>query len=264
MKNLVLALVLAGLSLPSSAVVTRHDVAAEKYEVNEVPEYLIDMPGEGHGTLIKPNWILTVAHLIFADYTGREITIHGKKFKIEKVIIHDNAKAPDNSLFDGDAKPLMDFMKTTSDLALIKLSTDVKHVKPISLYLNNDEVGKEITAFGRGSTGDGKAGSVFETKRKKILRTMENRIDLAEGNWLSITLDQGNAALEMEGIDGSGDSGGPLVIEQNGKPYLAGMFSWDYVEGDLKSFKHGLYGGKSYQVRVSQYADWIEQQIQNN
>lgn len=264
MKKIILLTVLVSLSLPCFSIVTKHDVQKEKYLAKSAPDFLIDMPGEGHGVLIKPNWIVTVAHLIFSDYTGKEIIIHGKKFQIEKVIVHNNAKKPDSSLFEGDAKPLMDFMITTSDIALIKLTKDVSHVQPIALYLDSDELGKEIVAFGRGSTGDGKLGSVFETKREKVLRTMSNKIDLAEGNWISITLDDNKNALELEGIDGSGDSGGPLIIEKNGKQYLAGLFSWDYVKGDLKSFKHGLYGGKSYQVRISSYTNWIDKIIKSN
>lgn len=264
MKKIILILTLASFSLECFSIVTKHDVVKEKYLAEKMPDYLIDMPGEGHGVLIKPNWIVTVAHLIFSDYTGKELTIHGNKYKIEKVIIHSNAKKPESSLFEGDAKPLMDFMKTTSDIALIKLAENVSHVSPIPLYLNSDERGQIITAFGKGSTGNGKTGSIFETKRKKILRKMSNRVESAEENWISITLDNNDKALELEGIDGSGDSGGPLIINQNGKSYLAGLFSWDYVEGDLKSFKHGLYGGKSYQVRISSYANWINQQIKND
>lgn len=264
MKKILLLTVLVTFSLPSLSIVTRHDVSEERYIAEKVPDYLIDMPGEGHGVLIKPNWIVTVAHLIFSDYTGKEILVHGKKYKIEKVIVHNNAKQADSSLFKGDAMPLMDFMKTTSDIALIKLTESVSHVKPISLYLERDEKGKTITAFGRGSTGNGKNGSIFETKREKTLRTMTNIVDVAEGDWISITLDNNDKALELEGIDGSGDSGGALIIEKNGMQYLAGLFSWDYVEGDLQSFKHGLYGGKSYQVRISSYASWISEHIKSN
>ena len=261
LKKLVLTTALVVCSFSSVAIVTKHDTAKEQYLAKSVPDFLIDMPGEGHGVLIKPNWIITVAHLIFADYTDKEIQIQGKTFTIEKVIIHHNATKPDSSLFEGDAKPLMDFMKTTSDIALIKLKEQVRHVKPIALYPNSDELHQQVVAFGRGSTGNGVEGSVFESKRKKILRTMSNRIDLVDGNWISITFDHGDKATKLEGIDGSGDSGGPLIISKNGKQYLAGMFSWDYVEGDLKSFKHGLYGGKSYQVRISSYIDWINQQL---
>ncbi|WP_440056564.1 trypsin-like serine protease (plasmid) [Pseudoalteromonas sp. T1lg65] len=257
MYKVLLMCLLASFSFSSLAIVTRHDVPKESYIAKQAPEYLINMPGEGHGVLFDEQWIVTVAHLIFGDYQGRDIQIQGKTFTIESVFIHPNAKQADSSLYSGDAKPLMDFMKTTSDIALIKLTTPVTHVKPLALYTQKDEVGQFITAFGRGSTGNGVDGSIYETKRAKILRTMTNKIDLVDGNWISISLDQGKNATALEGIDGSGDSGGPLVITKNGKQYLAGMFSWDYVEGDLKSFKHGLYGGKSYQVRISSYIDWI-------
>ncbi|BBN81267.1 hypothetical protein PA25_12520 [Pseudoalteromonas sp. A25] len=260
----ILSIVLFMISWSSWSIVQRHDVPKDMYIAQSTPEYLIDMPGEGHGVLIKPNWIVTVAHLIFADYTGREITIANEQFTIEKVIVHANAKKPNEALFKGDAKPLMDFMKTTSDIALIKLSKDVTHVKPIELYTNDDEKGKAITAFGRGSTGDGLNGSIFETKRQKTLRRMQNTIDRVDGNWLSIKFDKGDKGLQYEGLDGSGDSGGPLVYSGNEQQYLVGMFSWDFVEGDLKSFKHGLYGGRSYQVRISSYIDWITTQINAN
>ncbi len=36
----------------SNAVVKRHDVHPEIYVIDKIPEYLIDMPHEGHGVLI--------------------------------------------------------------------------------------------------------------------------------------------------------------------------------------------------------------------
>ncbi len=227
------------------------------------PEFLIDMPHEGHGALIAPNWIVTVAHLIFYDYKGKKIIIGGKEYQIEKVIKHHNYRTPDKSLTQGDAKSLMKFMKTTSDIALVKLSTNVEEINPIRLYDKGDEIRQIVTAFGRGSTGNGLTGSQFKTKKQKILRTMNNRIEEVEGNWISITFDKGPKALELEGIDGSGDSGGPLVIYKGEVPYLVGLFSWDYVEGELADFKPGLYGNKSFQVRISRYRSWINKLIQN-
>lgn len=253
-----------GLSLFATSalsIVTRSDVPAENYLVDNAPSYLINMPGEGHGTLIAPNWIITVSHLIFSDYTGREIEVAGNVYSIEKVVLYETPKSPDKQLLEGDAMPLMDFMKASHDIALIKLSSNVENVAPLHLYSKSDEQGLEIEAFGRGSTGNGSEGSVFETKRAKVLRKMQNRIDFVDGNWVSISLSSGIDALSLEGIDGSGDSGGPLITYVSNKPYLVGMFSWDFVEGDLKSFKHGLYGGRSYQVRISQYVDWINNTI---
>lgn len=47
------------------AAVMRHDIAAKNYAVENGPEYMVDMPHEGHGVLIAPQWIVTVAHVIF-------------------------------------------------------------------------------------------------------------------------------------------------------------------------------------------------------
>jgi len=262
--KLPLSIALLACSQLSFAIVLRHDVSADHYEAAEAPAYLVDMPHEGHGALIAPNWIVTVAHVIFYDCTGKKITIGNEEYQIEKVIKHDNSRSPDETLTRGDAKPLMDFMKTTSDIALIKLSSNVEGITPISLYPDNDEAGQIITAFGRGSTGDGLTGSVYSTKKQRVLRTMNNKVDSAEGGWLSIIFDNGPESLDLEGIDGSGDSGGPLVIYKDGVPYLAGLFSWDYVEGALASFQPGLYGNKSYQVRISSYRKWIGDSIENN
>ena len=115
-----------------------------------------------------------------------------------------------------------------------------------------------MTGYGRGATGNGESGAVYDTKKAKVLRQLSNRIDEVKQHWISITFDQGDNALPMEGIDGSGDSGGPLVVDDNGQPKLVGMFAWDYVEGPLSEFVAGRYGHKSYQVRVSSYLDWIE------
>lgn len=259
-----LPLLLMLVSQYSFAIVKRHDVPSEKYEGAEVPEFFIDMPHEGHGALIAPNWIVTVAHLIFYDYTGKKIVIDDIEYVVEKVIKHPNYRTPEKSLTQGDAKPLMSFRKSVSDIALVKLSKNVEGVSPIRLYENEDELQQVITAFGRGSTGNGLIGSQFETKKQKILRTMKNRVEEVEGNWISIKFDNTAKALELEGIDGSGDSGGPLIIYKNKIPYLVGLFSWDYVEGKLSDFKPGLYGQKSFQVRISRYRDWIENIMQNN
>lgn len=246
------------------AIVTRHDVPTVKYEVSETPDYLIDMPHDGHGALIAPNWIVTVAHVIFYDYTGKNIIINNTAYKVEKVIKHREFRSPGKSLTQGDATPLMDFIKGTSDIALVKLSSPVEGILPIALYAGDDEAGQVVTAFGRGSTGDGFTGAQYATKKQKVLRTMTNRIEKVDGQWLSTTFDKGPNATELEGIDGSGDSGGPLVIYKEGTPYLAGLFSWDFVEGDLALFTPGLYGHRSYQVRISHYRSWIHHHMNMN
>ncbi len=75
-------------STGSHAVVKRHDIAPENYVIETVPEYLIDMPHEGHGVLINSQWILTVAHTIFYDYVGKAVVVGSKIYEIESVHIH--------------------------------------------------------------------------------------------------------------------------------------------------------------------------------
>lgn len=49
--------------------------------------------------------------------------------------------------------PLMDFFKSRSDIALIKLASTVSGVKPINIYSGKSEKGKTITVYGGGLLG---------------------------------------------------------------------------------------------------------------
>ncbi len=256
--------VLLTLSQYSFAVIKRHDVPAKNYEVAKTPEYLVDMPHEGHGVLITPKWIVTVAHTIFYDYTGKKIKIRNKDYQISKVIIHSGYTQPDESLFKGDSKPLMNFFKKRDDIALIKLSSSVNGITPIKLYEDTDEQGKKITVYGRGATGNGLIGEMAETKQFRVMNLFQNIIEKSDGNWLSFKFDNPANALGLEGIHGSGDSGGPSVIIKNNSPYLAGLSSWQYWNGDLSLFKGGLYETRAYQVRISSYNKWIHSVIKSN
>ena len=57
-----LLLTLLAASSSAGAVVIRHDVDDAKYRIRaaEFPA-LVDMPGEGHGVLITPQWLVTAA-----------------------------------------------------------------------------------------------------------------------------------------------------------------------------------------------------------
>lgn len=259
-----LILILLTSSQYSFAVIKRHDISAKNYEVAKSPEYLVDMPHEGHGVLIAPQWIVTVAHTIFYDYTGKNIKIGNKDYEIAKVVIHSGYTKPDESLFKGGSKPLMNFFKKRDDIALIKLSSNVDNITPIKLYEDTNEQGKTITVYGRGATGNGLIGEVAETKKLRAMNLFQNIIEESAGNWLSYKFDNPANALDLEGMHGSGDSGGASVIIKNNKAYLAGLSSWQYWNGDLSIFKGGLYETKAYQVRISSYNKWIHSVIKGN
>lgn len=241
----------------SNAVVKRHDIPAEKYAVENAPAFLIDMPHEGHGVLIASQWIVTAAHVIFYDYTGKIIKIGTESYKIEAVTKHPDYNEPDESLFKGDAGPLMAFFASRSDIALIKLSSPVSGITPVKIYQEDNEVGKIVTVFGRGATGNGLIGEDLSSKPLRKMHSFHNKIEGAKGNWLTYKFDVPAHSLPLEGIHGSGDSGGAAVIFLEGEPYLAGLSSWQYWQGDLSTFKGGLYGATAYQVRLSVYKDWI-------
>tara|TARA_R110000737_G_scaffold251518_1_gene260972 strand:- start:413 stop:1201 length:789 start_codon:yes stop_codon:yes gene_type:complete len=244
-------------AIGSNAVVKRHDIPPENYVIEKAPEYLIDMPHEGHGVLISSQWIVTVAHTIFYNYVGKDILIGSKNYEIESVHIHPDYTQPNKDLLKGDLAPLMSFFKSRSDIALIKLTSIVSGVAPINIYAGKSEKDKTITVYGKGATGNGLTGEDPDTKSLRVMNQFQNIVESAEGNWLAFKFDEPENALVLEGMHGSGDSGGASVVFIKGVPFLVGLSSWQLGHGDISSFKGGLYGTTAYQVRVSNYHDWI-------
>ena len=244
-------------AIGSNAVVKRHDIPPENYVIEKTPEYLIDMPHEGHGVLISSQWIVTVAHTIFYNYVGKDILIGSKNYEIESVHIHPDYTQPNKDLLKGDLAPLMSFFKSRSDIALIKLTSIVSGVAPINIYAGKSEKDKTITVYGKGATGNGLTGEDPDTKSLRVMNQFQNIVESAEGNWLAFKFDEPENALVLEGMHGSGDSGGASVVFIKGVPFLVGLSSWQLGHGDISSFKGGLYGTTAYQVRVSNYHDWI-------
>lgn len=245
-------------SISCLAVVKRHDIPPENYVSKEAPNFLVDMPHEGHGALINPRWVVTVAHTIFYNYIGKSLRVGSNTYQIEKVYIHPEFEKPSESLLKGNLAPLMSFFKARSDIALIKLTSPVSDVLPITLYTNTKEQGKTVAVFGRGATGNGLIGEESETKSLKQLNHFQNIIENAETNWLTFRFDKAPNGLPLEGMHASGDSGGASVIYQGGIPFLVGLSSWQLAHGDISDFKGGLYGTTAYQVRISNYSKWIK------
>ena len=98
-----LILGLALLLMPSTvlAIVTRHDVPEQSYLLKNQPAFLVNLPHEGHGVLIHARWVLTVAHTIFYDYSGKVISISGQDREIVRTIIHAGYGNPDPSILTG-------------------------------------------------------------------------------------------------------------------------------------------------------------------
>ena len=250
-------------SITCHAVIKRHDIPAKNYAIEQTPDYMIDLPHEGHGVLIKPQWVVTVAHTIFYDYVGKKLTIGAQQYEIASVHIHPNYTKPNQNLLKGDMAPLMQFFRKRSDIALIKLTSPVANIKPINIYLDTNEQGMKIKVFGKGATGDGITGENLETKPLREINQFHNIVESASGNWLTFIFDKPVKALPLEGMPGSGDSGGASVVLHEGKPLLVGLSSWQMAHGEITHFKGGLYGTTAYQVRMSSYNDWILSIINN-
>lgn len=132
MRFLLLALLVA--STTASAIVIRDDVDDSKYRVpaSEFPA-LVDMPGEGHGVLIAPQWVITAAHAVTWQHEIKEVVLNGISRNVERLVIHSGYKKPSDELIHqaittGDATLLMVLLASSDDIALVKLTQPVTDV----------------------------------------------------------------------------------------------------------------------------------------
>lgn len=236
--RIILPILLIISSLPASAIVVRHDVNDKKYLADATdfaPLATLYVDG-AHGTLIKPDWIVTAAHATFCISTGSYIRLNNGYHKVESVFVHK------------DYQP-----GKSHDIALIKLVNPINDVKPANLYEQTEELGKITWFIGVGGTGNGLTGQIVDNyENGGVLRKAQNKIEQAEGALLKFKFDRDNAALPLEGVSGSGDSGGPAYSTIDGTHYLLGVSS--RVEGgDI-----GKYGVMEVYSRVSFFKPWIE------
>jgi chymotrypsin len=255
-----LALLLSSIGA-AHAIVTRHDVPASEYVVPESDfPALADLPQEGHGVLIGDQWVVTAAHAT----QGRDITevmINNKPRAVAGVIVHPGYRSLAGVPTNGDAAPVIAVLSQSDDIALIRLARPVTDIAPVPINRMPDEIGRLVTIYGKGASGDGLSGQDMQSPHRTVLRRAYNQVASADGRWLSVQFDRPPEAHALEGMSGGGDSGGPLLIERDGAWTLAGLTSWQFVRGDLSAFQPGHYGQVSYQVRLSHYADWIDSVI---
>jgi hypothetical protein len=267
MKRPILILLLA-LSLPVSAIVIRHDVEDSRYRAAPADfPALVDLPGEGHGILIAPQWVVTAAHAVTWQSEIREVVLNGKARGVEKLIVHSGYKKLPQDLIDqaiktGDATHIVDFLASQDDIALVKLAAPVPDVTPAVMYSGSHELGQTVELIGKGATGNGLTGQDADHSHRTELRRAYNKIVEVTDRWICYVFDEPPAGPELEGISGDGDSGGPVLIAVEGKWQLAGLASWKKHAHDNALVLHpGFYGQKNYNVRMSHYSEWIRDQI---
>lgn len=255
-------LALLVVSFSASAIVVRDDVDDSKYRVpaSEFPA-LVDMPGEGHGVLIAPQWVVTAAHAVTWQSEIKQVTIAGVPRDVERLVIHPGYKKPPQKLLD-QALATWDWtlfrvlLSSSDDIALLKLAQPVTGVSPVAINKSDDEFGQIIKVIGKGATGNGVTGYEFSSSHRTELRRAYNKVTSADGRWLCYTFDKPSDALPLEGGSGSGDSGGPVLLQTEKGLLLAGLTSWSDPQSTNRT--PGRYGQITCNVRLSHYKDWIE------
>lgn len=262
-NTLSLAFCLLAVATSAGAVVIRSDVDDARYRIpaSAIPA-LADLPGEGHGVLIAPRWVVTATHAISWQKSVSEVTLGGKSRKVARIIKYPGfAKLPDSMAKDavasGDFSKIHAFLSHRNDIALIELASPVTDVAPMPLYRGSNEKGKTAEIVGKGATGNGLTGLRVDGSHRTDLRGAYNLVTGASDRWLWYRFDAPPAALPLEGASGSGDSGGPVILDVKGERELAGLTSW--IKGGVEhGVNTGFYGEISYDVRISHYASWID------
>lgn len=260
MTRLLWLVLLAGTSI-ANAIVIRDDVADEQYRMaaSDFPALAV-LPGEGHGVLIAPQWVVTAAHAVSPGLDCVELA--GVQRAVRRVVIHPGYRQPPQAMVDaalksGDWAAFFEFMDGTDDIALIELSEPAQDIAAVVLY-SGVALGEVVRIMGRGATGTGAQGHGLHVRRRVELRQGFNRIDVDDGRWLAYTFDAPPDALPLEATMGSGDSGGPMLIAVDDAWQLAGIAAWKRAVVEGTEIRQGKYGESSIGVRLQHYAEWIE------
>lgn len=251
-----IALILAGTAavlapLSAHAIIMRHDVADADYRAlgKRFDRMVVDvairdkkgapMHGNGQGTFVAADWVITAAHVGRHIKPGHQVFFRGRPLTVTAAFLHPgySKAAPWN------------------DVALLKLSAKAPGARPACLYSRSDEVGKIATLVGNGHSGTGLTGP---TNREPVLRGATVRIAGTEQDevalrWTFNPPSDPNVT-RLEGISGPGDSGGPAFLRQRGRWCIAGVSAAQ----DDRGLGEGRYTVIEYYPRVSHFRGWIE------
>ena len=234
-------------TLPFYSLITRHDVADEKYiELAKQYPQICHLP-MGEAALIDSCWAITAGHVgndlikDIANGYSPSLKCNGTEYAVAKVFVHPGFRDIENGL--------------QNDIALIRINGVIRDVVPAMLYKTGNETGQKITLVGMGDMGTGITGP---QKWDKVTRAATNRIDGVEQQWLYFAFDAKESAnvTELEGISGPGDSGGPAFIDKDGKRYIAGISSHQTAQ---EKYGKRHYGLTEYYARISTYTAWINE-----
>ncbi len=253
--SLLLGTVLFGTT--SLAIIIRHDVAPEDYEIQatDFPAvFYLERQGNSPvcaATLIHPRWAITAAHcagettLANTLENGLEFSVRvgGEVRNIDGLIIHPQ--------FDLEAE-------TDVDLALLRFASAVANPLPMPLHTASDEADTIVSLIGWGFFGVGTTGRQYSDG---VMRRATNRISDV-GQRLHIRFgdprDNTTDTLPLEGMPGLWDSGGPALIPGDSGYSLAGVAVGEIEGADFSEETQGKYGSEAVYERISSHIQWIE------
>jgi hypothetical protein len=191
----------------------------------------------GSAVIIKPNWILTAAHVLKGT-SDATILRDDREYPLSHVVVH---KDFDDGRFGHH------------DVAVAYSVKDFNAEFYPELYDAQDELGKSITFAGFGFPGTFATGYDYKRGDHKR-RAGHNKIDATGECVLICTPTSGAGRFPLEFMITPGDSGGGMFIGNK----LAGINSF-LMAADKRA--DGSYGDESAFTRVSLYKDWVESQI---
>lgn len=203
---------------------------SDQYE--KVEEKLIRIRQWGSGVIIRPHWLLTAAHVVTDVKDHCAVKDDDSEFPLSRVFIHDEFNENTLGHFD---------------IALAYSPKDFALDFYCPLYRKDDELGKAVTISGYGIAGTFLTGGVKPDHQK---RAGHNAVEGIERSVLICRPDRGSKRFPLEFVITPGDSGGGLFIGNE----LAGINSF-LMATDKKP--DGTYTDEAAHIRVSAYADWV-------
>jgi S1-C subfamily serine protease len=191
------------------------------------------------GVVIRKHWVLTAAHVVFGAERATVTTDDNKKFKLAKIIRHKDYKSE---------------RVGWHDIALARTEEPIELEFYPALHRDADELDKAVTFAGWGLTGTFHTGATLNDHKR---RAGHNKIDGAADAVLFCSASKGAERFPLEFMIAPGDSGGGMFIGNE----LAGINSFLLADDGKPK---GIYGNKTAFTRVSLYATWVDEQIEQH